>query len=238
MKKVRILIPARMSSKRLPGKPLEMIGDRPLIRHVYDKAAATGYPVTVLTDSKQLKEALPDVDVRITKDAQTGTDRVASVVDLFDEDIFINCQGDLPFIHPMQILTSTLPLEHGFDVGTIVYDISDNEQMNPHTVKAICSYVEGNLMRAHWFSRSSLRYGFAHAGVYAFRRPTLRTFALTADSENTIEQIENLEQLRWLEYGSTIGAMRVQQVEGEVNTPGDLELARRIYEARQGMGQH
>lgn len=236
MKKVRILIPARMDSKRLPGKPLAMIGDRPLIRHVYDKAAATGYPVTVLTDSVKLKEALPDVDVRITADAATGTDRVASVVDLFDEDIFVNCQGDLPFIHPMQILTSTLPLDHGFDVGTIVYDISDSEQMNPNTVKAICSYVEGNLMRAHWFTRSSLKYGFAHAGVYAFRRDALRKFASLAGSEKTIEEIENLEQLRWLEFGSTIGAMRVQQVEGEVNTPGDLELARRIYEARQGMG--
>lgn len=238
MKPVRILIPARMSSKRLPGKPLAMIGDRPLIRHVYDKAAATGYPVTILTDDAEVVEKLQDLDVRITADAATGTDRVAAVIDSFKEDIFINCQGDLPFIHPMQILASLLPLDRGFDVGTLVYDINENEQANPNTVKAICSYIEGNLLRAHWFTRSSLKYGFAHAGVYSFRKSALRKFAATGGNENTLEEIENLEQLRWLEFGSTIGAMRVQQVEGEVNTPSDLELARRIYEARQGMGQH
>lgn len=232
---IRILIPARMDSKRLPGKPLAMIGDRPLIRHVHDKAAATGYPVTILTDDPKVSQQLPDLDVRITDTADTGTDRVAAAMDMFSEDILVNCQGDLPFIHPVQILSATLPLDKGFDVGTIVYDISSNEQKSVHTVKAICSYVEGNLMRAHWFMRAPLSYGFAHAGVYAFRKNTLNRFKV---DRHSMEQIEDLEQLRWLEAGATIGAMRVQQVQGEVNTPSDLELARRIYEARQGLGQH
>ena len=229
---IRILIPARMNSKRLPGKPLAMIGDRPLIRHVHDKAAATGYPVTILADDETVKEAIPDLDVRITGTAETGTDRIAYAADMFSEDTLVNCQGDLPFIHPIQILSATLPLDKGFTVGTIVYDISEHEQMTP-TVKAICSYVEGNLMRAHWFMRAPLQYGFAHAGVYAFRKKDLSMFKV---SRHTMEQIEDLEQLRWLECGATIGAMRVQHVEGEVNTPSDLELARRIYAARQGMG--
>jgi len=224
----RILIPARMESQRLPGKPLAMIGDRPLIKHVYDQALKTGCPVTVLTDSNDIKSALPDIDVIITPPANTGTDRIASVVDQFDEDILINCQGDLPFIDPQQILTAALPLD-SHEVGTLIFDMDENAQQNPNTVKAICSNMEGNQYRCHWFTRSSLKYGFTHAGIYAYSRFALKYLRR---SRAYMESLEDLEQLRFIEQGMRIGAMRTYHIYGEVNTPADLELARRYYESR------
>lgn len=221
----RILIPARMQSKRLPGKPLAMIGDKPLIKHVYDQAAKTGYPVTVLTDSDDIKAALPNIDVMITPEAATGTDRIASVAHQFDEDVLINCQGDLPFIEPQQIIAATLPL-HTHDVGTLIFDMTENAQLDPNTVKAICSNISGNDFRCHWFTRSSMKYGFTHAGVYAYSRFALKHYPL---DRSLAESIEDLEQLRFLEQGMSIGATRTYHIPGEVNTPADLELARRFY---------
>mgnify|MGYP006280741585 FL=1 len=234
MKSKRILIPARMQSKRLPGKPLAMIGEKPLIRHVYDRATKTGHPVTILTDSQEIKLVMPDADVMITDEAATGTDRILSVADRFSEEILINCQGDLPFIDPMQILAVTLPLET-HDISTLIFDMTESAQRDSNTVKAICSNMEGNLFRCHWFTRSSLSYGHTHAGVYAYNRSALGRIPR---ERSPSEIAEDLEQLRFLEHGLTMGAIRTFHIPGEVNTKADLELARRYHESGQGMGQH
>jgi 3-deoxy-manno-octulosonate cytidylyltransferase (CMP-KDO synthetase) len=235
MPTMRIIIPARMNSTRLPNKPLAMIGDRTLIEHVHSKACATDYPVTVLTDSSELKNRFPNWDVRLTPEAcATGTDRIAWIANDFEEDILVNCQGDLPFIDPYQIVDSALTLERtGADVATLIHELSPGSEKDPNTVKAICCQVapdiDPNIMRAHWFCRASLNYGYQHAGVYAYKKQSL----LILPNERTPHEIaENLEQLRWIELGYKIAALKTTVIPPEVNTEEDLVRANNYYNRR------
>lgn len=225
MPTMRIVIPARMKSTRLPNKPLAMIGDKTLIEHVHARACATEYLVTVLTDSPELKERFPQWDVRLTpENCISGTDRIASIVNHINEDIIVNCQGDLPFIDPYQIVDAAMTLERtGADVATLVHDMGPGGQEDPNTVKAICCQVapdiDPKIMRAHWFCRSALKYGYQHVGVYAYSREFLQKLS----PDRTPHEIaENLEQLRWLELGYKIAALKTSIVPPEVNTEEDL----------------
>ena len=150
---MRIVIPARMKSIRLPNKPLALIGEKTLIEHVHSKACSTEYPVTVLTDSQELIDRFPNWDIRLTPEAcATGTDRIAYVAGEFHEDILVNCQGDLPFIDPYQIVDTALTLERtGADVATLVHELGAGGQEDPNTVKAICCQVAPDIEigRAH-----------------------------------------------------------------------------------------
>lgn len=225
MNTIRIVIPARMKSSRLPNKPLAMIGDKTLVEHVYAKAYATNHPVTVLTDSQELINRFPNWDVRLTREScATGTDRIVSVANDFQEEVIINCQGDLPFIEPYQIVDTALLLKRtGADVATLVHELGPGGQRDPNTVKAICTQVapdiDPNIMRAHWFCRAPLTYGYHHIGVYAFKRELL----LRLWPDRTVhEKAEDLEQLRWIELGYKIAAMKTKIVPSEVNTKDDL----------------
>ena len=235
MPTMRIVIPARMNSTRLPNKPLAMIGEKTLIEHVHAKACATDYLVTVLTDSPELKEKFPDWDIRLTPESCiSGTDRIAWAATDFDEDIIVNCQGDLPFIDPYQIIDASLTLERtGADVATLVHELSPGGQNDPNTVKAICCQVapdiDPNIMRAHWFCRAPLQYGYHHVGVYAYKRQSL----MILPNERTPHEIaENLEQLRWIELGYKIAALKTKIVPPEVNTEDDLVRANNHYNRR------
>lgn len=235
MSTLRIVIPARMQSTRLPNKPLAMIGDKTLIEHVYEKAHATEYPVTVLTDTSDIIDRFPQWDVRLTPEScETGTDRIAYAAAHLQEDILVNCQGDLPFIDPDQIIDAAMTLERtGADVATLVHDLAPEAQNDPNTVKAVCCQVavdiDPNIMRAHWFCRSSLKYGYHHVGVYAYKRETL----LDLPSKRSVhEKIENLEQLRFLELGYRIAALKTCTVPPEVNTENDLIKAIEYYSRR------
>ena len=232
MTTMRIVIPARMGSTRLPNKPLAMIGDKTLIEHVHAKACSTDYPVTVLTDSPELINRFPNWDIRLTPEAcATGTDRIAYMANDFDEDILVNCQGDLPFIDPYQIIDAAKTLERtGADVATLVHEMGPGGQEDPNTVKAICCQVapdiDPNILRAHWFCRSALKYGYQHVGVYAYKRQNL----LILPKERTPhEMAENLEQLRWIELGYKIAALKTTIVPPEVNTEDDLVRANNYY---------
>ena len=221
---IRIFIPARLSSKRLPSKPLELIGDKTLIEHVYDRAAATGYPVTVLTDSEQMVKQFPTMDVRVTGNALTGTDRVAQALKWYDEDIFVNCQGDLPFIAPQQILQSVLCLhQSGSDVGTLITEMPEEKKSDPNTVKAICTGIDEQFYRMNWCARADIGYGYQHVGVYAFHRDALENWP---SIPSFYETFESLEQLRWIANRFTIVAAKTAAVPPEVNTQEDLEAAR------------
>lgn len=235
MSTMRIVIPARMKSTRLPNKPLAIIGDKTLLEHVHAKACATDYEVTVLTDSQELVDIYPHWDIRLTPEScETGTDRIAYMANNFNEDIIVNCQGDLPFIDPYQIVDAAKTLERtGADVATLVHEMGPGGQQDPNTVKAICCQVapdiDPNIMRAHWFCRSALTYGYHHVGVYAYKRQTL----LILPSERTpYERAENLEQLRWIELGYKIAALKTTIVPPEVNTEEDLIQANNYYNHR------
>jgi 3-deoxy-manno-octulosonate cytidylyltransferase (CMP-KDO synthetase) len=221
-----------MKSTRLPNKPLAMIGDKTLIEHVYEKAKATEFPVTVLTDSLELKEKFPNWDIRLTAEGcLTGTDRIASIAHEFQEDILVNCQGDLPFIDPEQLQDAARVLVRtGAEVATLVFEIDPSKQNDPNTVKAICCQVapdiNPDIMRAHWFLRAPLSYGWQHVGVYAYKKEILKILPSVKTSH---EEIENLEQLRFLELGYKVAALKTKPVPPEVNTAEDLEAANKYF---------
>lgn len=235
MPTMRIVIPARMKSTRLPNKPLAMIGEKTLIEHVHAKACATEYLVTVLTDSQELIDRFPQWDIRLTPEScETGTDRIAWAAQDFEEDILVNCQGDLPFIDPYQIVDAALTLERtGADVATLVHEMSPGGQTDPNTVKAICcqvaSDIDPNIMRAHWFCRAPLQYGYHHVGVYAYTKQSLE---ILPNQRTPHEVAENLEQLRWIELGYKIAALKTKVVPPEVNTEDDLLRANNYYNRR------
>ena len=218
---MRIVIPARMASQRLPNKPLALIGGKPMIQHVWENACKTNIPVTIATDEPKIKKILPDADVLITKEANTGSDRVALVLEKYNDDVIINCQGDLPFIKPDQILSSVIALNYA-NVGTLVTEMSQDKMQDPNSVKAICT-GNGKLLKCHWFCRSSLQYGYHHIGVYAYRRNTLKSFAKQAQSFH--ENIEKLEQLRFFDMDEPIFAVKISNCGIEVNTKEDLNVA-------------
>ena len=246
---IEIVIPVRMTSSRLPNKFLQLIGDKTLLEHVYERASLTGFKVTVVADDPEFRRAHPTMNIAIyDKNVHNGTDRVAGYAcDGNDEDIIINCQGDLPFIDPQQILAAALAVNYG-DVGTLVTEMEPEKQKDPNSVKAICTSLSPSSLvipsqsdvqhplRAHWFCRAALEYGYHHIGVYAFKRKTLRQFI---GHHSPYEDIERLEQLRWLDMGMTIAAFKTYQIPVEVNTPEDLESARSYYDnLRKGVGHN
>jgi 3-deoxy-manno-octulosonate cytidylyltransferase (CMP-KDO synthetase) len=233
MAKTRIVIPARMKSTRLPNKPLAKIGRKTLIEHVYQRASETNLPVTVLTDSLELVDRFAHWDIRITPEScATGTDRIAYMAVDFKEDVIINCQGDLPFIKASQLLDAADILKQSkADVATLVFDMDPHKQDDPNTVKAVCSEINhGNpyLLRAHWFVRAPLSYGYQHAGVYAYTKKTLLSMP---HQRSHHEVLENLEQLRFLDHGYKVVAYKTTPVPPEVNTLEDLTEANKyLYE--------
>jgi 3-deoxy-manno-octulosonate cytidylyltransferase (CMP-KDO synthetase) len=220
-----IIIPSRKNSKRLPNKPMVEFAGKTLIRHVWEKAIDTGYTTLVATDSQEIKdhvESFGGVCYITSSKHRCGTDRVreaASIHGVKGYDAIINLQGDLPFIDPEQIIKSTIPLNDGFDVGTLICKMEDTERSNKNCVKAICSKLENELVYfCHWFLRASLEYGYHHVGVYSFKPETLEIPL----SPSKHEVIEDLEQLRFIENGMTISAVKINKIIKEVNTPGDI----------------
>jgi 3-deoxy-manno-octulosonate cytidylyltransferase (CMP-KDO synthetase) len=222
-----IVIPSRKGSTRLPNKPMIEFGGKTLVRRVWDQAVLTQMDVIVATDSEEIKghvESFGGTCYMTSPNHRCGTDRVREATGLHGADGYeaiINLQGDLPFIGPGQILESTIPLVHGFDVGTLVCQMEDSEKGNKNCVKAICSKSEGEpILSCHWFLRASLGYGYRHAGIYSFWPEVLET--PIAPSEH--EAIEDLEQLRFLEGGYSIGACLTQNIPMEINVVEDIVL--------------
>lgn len=233
MKKL-IIIPSRAQSTRLPNKPLKEFGGKTLVQHVWEKAIAVpSADVYVATDSDEIANKVKEFGGEVLMTASelpTGTDRVlaaTTMVTVSNYDCVINLQGDMPFIEPTQILASTLPLDRGYDVGTLVYDMHEAEQNNPNSVKAIVSMHSNNTGKCHWFVRAPLKYGYHHAGIYSYSLSAVEKIKLFAQS--TYENVEKLEQLRFLENGLSIGAQLTNHIDGEINTPSDLDQAQRRF---------
>ena len=239
-----ILIPARMASTRLPGKPLADINGKPMICHVVDRAheAGIGEPV-VATDSAEIVSAVEALGARavMTGDHhESGSDRIWEAVEKVDPDgraeIIINVQGDLPTIEGEVIRQSVLPLENdAVDIATLATEIrNEEERNNPNVVKAIGTPLSENHLRALYFSRATAPYGdgphYHHIGLYAYRRAALEKFVSLPPS--TLEQREKLEQLRALENGMRIDIQLVDSVPLGVDTPQDLETARKVLASR------
>lgn len=243
-----IVIPSRMASTRLPGKPLADIGGEAMIVQVWRRAQASGAgAVLVAAAEEEIAAAVRAAggDAVLTDpDLLSGTDRVAQAVGLRDPErrfvFVVNLQGDLPTLEPGAINACLEPLaDPHVEIATLASEISDPEEArNPNVVKAVAGLGAGrHTAVATDFVRDLHQAGpgpyWHHIGIYAFRRTALERFVLLAPSER--ESSRRLEQMRALDAGMTIAVARVDRAPFGVDTPADLERARATFEpARSG----
>ncbi|MGA0596927.1 3-deoxy-manno-octulosonate cytidylyltransferase [Enterovirga sp. CN4-39] len=239
-----VLIPARMSATRLPGKPLAEIAGEPMIVHVWRRALESGIgPVVVAADAPEILDAVRVAGGRAVAtrpDHASGSDRIWEAVEMVDpegrHDLIVNVQGDLPTIDPGIIAACIAPLaDPEVDIATLAVVITrDEERTASSVVKLVGSEVATGRLRALYFTRATAPWGdgplLHHIGLYAYRRRSLQRFVTLPPSP--LEQREKLEQLRALEAGMRIDATIVDTVPLGVDTPDDLERARAILSGR------
>ena len=242
--RILVLIPARMAATRLPGKPLLDIAGLPMIVHVLRRAeeAALGR-VAVATDTPEIAVAVRAAGgeaVMTRASHASGSDRIHEAMQALDPagkaEIVVNLQGDFPTIVPDTIRAALPPLDDpAVDIATLASQIhTEEEDRAPSVVKAVGSPIGPNRLRALYFTRATAPYGqgprYHHIGLYAYRRAALERFVTLPPS--ALEQQEKLEQLRALEAGMRIDITLVDSVPRGVDTPADLETARRILRSR------
>jgi 3-deoxy-manno-octulosonate cytidylyltransferase (CMP-KDO synthetase) len=240
---ILVLIPARMASTRLPGKPLADIAGLPMIVQVLRRAqeAELGR-VVVATDTQAVMDAVTahGGEATMTRaDHESGSDRIFEAVEKIDPErkirFIVNVQGDLPTIEAAVIRQSLAPLIDGpADIATLAAVIHDEaERTNPNVVKVVGSQTGPGRMRALYFTRATAPWGegvlYHHIGLYAYRREALARFVSLPQSP--LEKRERLEQLRALEAGMRIDVSIVDTVPLGVDTPADLQKARAIIGA-------
>ena len=233
-----ILIPARMGSTRLPGKPLADINGTPMIVHVWRRAREADLgPVVVATDSQDIADVVAGVGghaVMTRADHAAGSDRIHEALERVDpagqHDVAINLQGDLPTVEPGAVQRALLPLaDPAVAIATLAALIRrDHEKTDPNVVKLVGSETASGHLRALYFTRATAPWGegplYHHIGLYAYRRDALRRFVALPPSR--LEQREKLEQLRALEAGMRIDAAIVDAVPLGVDTQAELARAR------------
>jgi 3-deoxy-D-manno-octulosonate cytidylyltransferase len=238
---VVVAIPARLRSTRLPDKVLARVGDRTMVEHAHDVAVrADCGRVLVLTDSDEVAHVVRGFggEVLMTDpDLESGTARIASVIDQIDAEIVVNLQADSPLLEPCVIAQAASQSEWtGAAVTLPVYPLeSDADVLDPAVVKVVRA-ADGRVL---YCSRSPIPYVrdtngtlvgqaafWGHAGVYAYRADFLRAFPTLAPS--SLEDAERLEQLRWLEAGVRLHSFVVPPQPPSVDTPADLERVRAL----------
>lgn len=234
-----IVIPARMASTRLPGKPLADIHGRAMILHVLDRAREADIgPVAVACAELEIAEAVRaagGIAVLTDPSLPSGSDRVQAALAVLDpqgrHDVVVNLQGDLPTMPPVQLRAVITPLSDlSVDIATLVAPITTEAEAHASSVvKAVCAFDGGRAVSpALYFSRAAIPWGegplWHHIGIYAYRRTALARFVALPASP--LEQREKLEQLRALEAGMRIACARVEHAPFGVDTQADLERAR------------
>jgi len=237
------IIPARYASTRLPGKPLALIANKPMIQWVYEQASKTEYlrRVIVATDDERIFHTVHSFGgeaIMTDSEFASGSDRVAKVAETLDADIIINLQGDEPFIPPVLLDDLVLAFDDPeVELATPVCKIKSNEELhNPNVVK-VCRDRQNYAL---YFSRSPIPYFrgeqtdnwinnhdfFKHIGIYAYRKDVLKT--ITQLPLSTLEKIERLEQLRMLENGYKIFTIETHYDSISIDTKEDLKKANQI----------
>ncbi|WP_374652372.1 3-deoxy-manno-octulosonate cytidylyltransferase [Dongia sp.] len=240
-----ILIPARMASTRLPDKPLADIHGAPMIVHVWRRAmeAKIG-PVYVACAEESIKQAVEAAGgqaVLTDPGHLSGSDRIFEALCKIDRDgsfdAVVNVQGDLPTLDPALIRRALDPLaEPAVDIATLAVEISrEEERHDPNVVKAVAAFAPGGsgIARALYFSRATAPANadgnvgphYHHIGLYAYRRAALERFVRL--EPGILERREKLEQLRALENGMRIDVALVDTLPLGVDTPAELERARK-----------
>ncbi len=230
-----------MASTRLPGKPLADILGKPMIVHVVDRALEADIgPVAVACAESEVADAVRAagaIAVMTDPSLPSGSDRVHAALATLDpqgrHDVVVNLQGDLPTIPAGQLRAVVTPLSDlAVDIATLVAPIeSEEEAALTSVVKAACAFDRGRAVSpALYFSRVAIPWGdglrWHHIGVYAYRRAALARYVSLPESP--LERREKLEQLRALEAGMRIACARVEFAPFGVDTPDDLERARRV----------
>ena len=239
-----VVIPARMASTRLPGKPLAEINGKPMILHMLDRGREADIgPVAVACGDREIADAVEAAGGRAVltdPDLPSGSDRVHAALAELDpdrrHDVVVNLQGDLPTLDPEALRLVVTPLaDPKVDIGTLVVPIRDEiEAATASFVKAACAFAEGQAIACVlYFSRQAIPWGpgplWHHLGIYAYRRTALDRFISLPPGP--LEQREQLEQLRALEDGMRISCVRMDHGPFGVDTAGDLERARSILAA-------
>ncbi|RYY39798.1 MAG: 3-deoxy-manno-octulosonate cytidylyltransferase [Chitinophagaceae bacterium] len=234
------VLPARYAATRFPGKLLQLLGDKTVIRRTYEAAQSSGLfdEVLVATDSAEIRaeiESFGGSVVMTRSDHESGTDRIAEAVAGREVAIVVNVQGDTPFINTAA-LRKVLALfeDPQVQVASLMDRITDADDLaNPNVVK-VCTDLQGNSL---FFSRSPLPYPrntdiaiphYRHIGVYAFRKSALLQF--TKWPVTPLENAEKIECLRFLEHGIPLRMALTEPIGVDINTPEDLEKARRNIE--------
>lgn len=246
MKKV-VIIPARYSSSRLPGKPLQDICGKPMIIRVCEAVDPSEFSqVVVATDDPRIETCVKQAGFNVVMtraDHVSGTDRLqeaASQLGLCAEDIIINLQGDEPLmpVENLSQVASLLENSERASVATLYETVSVEEAGNPNIVKL----VEGEGHQVLYFSRAGIPFDRdgvrtsadtlkRHVGVYAYRKSALDQFV--SYPEGALEKLEKLEQLRFMEHGHVIVAEKsVKPIPVGVDTAEDLEAVRKLFEER------
>lgn len=242
MRKIAV-IPARFAATRFPAKLMQQLGDKTLIRHTYENTLNMGLfdEVLVATDSPIIYDEIASHGGRVVmskREHESGSDRIAEAVADIDADIIVNVQGDEPFVNrqPVADLLAVFG-DAAVLVASLMHPISSKEEIeNPNVVKVVTDLKGDALL----FSRSPIPFPrnadasftyHRHVGVYAYRKSTLQQFVQWPVS--SLENIEKLEQLRYLEHGIRIRMVLTDQVALGVDVPEDLEKARAYLAGRQ-----
>lgn len=217
MKSAVILIPARIASTRFPEKPLALLNGVPMVRRVYDACPAE-IDTFVLSDDERVAEVIPEGQTIIDhRDYRNGTERCFGALSKLpnEYDKVINVQGDMPDI-TRKIIRAVKDKLDLYDVATAYTKMEKRLQKDPNCVKLIRT---GDY--AHWFCRASLEYGDHHLGIYGYRSGLAQI--LKESNPSAEEEIEQLEQLRWIQNNVEIGCVEVDFNGTEINTPEDLK---------------
>lgn len=232
------MIPARYAATRFPAKLMQKLGDKSIIRHTYDNTVATGLfdEVWVVTDSEIIYNEIVSGGgnaVMSKRRHESGSDRIAEAVADMDVDVIVNVQGDEPFVkkEPLQRLVQLFE-DPSVMVGSLMRALNDETEIqNPDYVKVVVNKKNYAL----YFSRSIIPYSrnkdvdikhYLHIGIYAYRKVALQQFADWEKS--SLENAEQLEQLRYLENGMSIKMVVVDFQNIAIDTPEDLEKAKQL----------
>ena len=240
--KIIAMIPARYSASRFPGKLMKDLNGKPVITRTYQATVATNLfdDVFVVTDSDVIFKEIENIGgkvIRSKKEHECGSDRIAEAVKDLDIDIVVNVQGDEPFTEEESLKKLIQVFKEDtdklVDLASLMVHITDsNEIKNPNTVKVIIDQQHFAL----YFSRSPIPYPrdkevtvkyYKHKGVYAFRKQALLDFYRLPML--TLEASEKIECIRYLEYGKRIKMVETNVQGVEIDTPEDLERAKKLW---------
>jgi len=209
-----ILIPARLASTRFPNKMLAELDGVPLIQRVYNRCKETELPTYVVTPDNEIVDLIGKDNAILVGDAENGTARCSLAADYINYENFINVQGDMPDI-TTNIINDVARLLGTYSVVTAYTKMSDDKRSNPDSVKII-----HNGQTAKWFGRGITGYGDHHLGIYGYRNYILNDYGNLERYPE--EEIEQLEQLRWIQNDVKMGVVEVEFNGIEINTKEDL----------------